>query len=419
MTRSQPSTNPLNWLIAALLLGGLIHPSSVTADDWTRFRGENGAGLSDLRGVPFSWSESDYAWTFEPGHVGHSSPVIWGKTMFITSASEGGTERFVHCLDADSGKERWKVSLAFEPSNKHQKNSWASSTPTTDGERVYVIFSDDKSQIVTAWDFQGHEVWKRDLGPFGQDHGQGVSPIVANGLLIVPNDQPGPSSLLALDSRTGTTVWEIERPVAKTSFSTPMLLPGRGQEVQLISLSEAAGLTSHDLMSGQLNWQSPPMPMRTVASPVVSEGLLIAFCGTAGNGKYLMAVNSQIDAQGDSRIVFERKTQLPYVPTPVAFNELLFLWGDSGVLVCLEMPTGRELWAKRIANATFSSSPVCIDGHLYGVSEDGEVFIVKASRDYELAGRVSLGQPCHATPAVANGHLYLRTFHKLLALKAR
>ncbi len=419
MTRSQPSFVPISCLIAILIFGGLNHHSAVQAQNWTRFRGENGAGLSDLKGIPLNWSESDYAWTFEPEHVGHSSPVVWEKSVFITSASEGGTERFVHCLDADTGKERWKVSLGFAVSEKHQKNSWASSTPTTDGERIYAIFSDDQSQIVTAWDFQGKEIWHRDLGPFGQDHGQGVSPIVSNGLLIVPNDQPGPSSLLALDAKTGNTVWNVDRPVAKTSFSTPMLLPGRGQEIQLISLSEAAGLTSHDLMTGKLNWQSPAMPMRTVASPVVSEGLLIAFCGTAGNGKYLMAVNSKIDAPGDSRIVFERKTQLPYVPTPIAVDELLFLWGDAGLLVCLEMPTGRELWAKRIANATFSSSPVYIDGHLYGVSEDGEVFIVKAARDYELAGRVSLGQPCHATPAVANGHLYLRTFHKLFALKAR
>ncbi len=339
--------NPRYSLIGLSLLAlclfnasaGVSGPSELlAADNWPRFRGENGTGISSLKGIPTQWTDQDYAWKFSPGQIGHSSPIVWDKTLFMTSASEGGIERFIHSVNADSGIENWRVSLGFTPSPKHEKNSWASSTPTTDGQRVYTIFADEASQIVGAWDFNGKEIWTKNLGSFGKDHGQGVSPIVANGLLIVPNDQPGPSSLLALNAETGETVWEIERPVAKTSFSTPMLLPGRGQEVQLISLSEAAGMTSHDLATGQLFWQTPPMPMRTVASPVVSEGLLIAYCGSAGNGKYLMAARADIDVPAESRIVFERKTQLPYVPTPIAYDGLLFLWGtpvSSSVWRCL------------------------------------------------------------------------------------
>lgn len=402
-------------LALTLVLTGV----SAGADNWSRFRGENGTGLSSLQGLPTTWTDSDYAWTVEFANVGHSSPVVWGKSLFVTTATEGGTQRFLHCLNADSGAELWQQSLSFKESAKHLKNSWASSTPATDGERVYVIFADDESHVVAAWDFQGQQVWTRNLGSFGKDHGQGVSPIVAGDLVIVPNDQPGPSSILALNAKSGEVVWSVERPIAQTSYSTPMLIPGDGGSAQLICLSQAAGVTSFDVQTGRLNWQTAAMPMRTVASPVASDGIIIAFCGSGGSGKYLMAVNSAEGLQPEARLVFDRKVQLPYVPTPIVYNGLLFLWGDAGVLNCLEMPTGREIWKERINGAAFSGSPICVNGVIYAITEDGEVIVVRAARDFELLGRVALGQKSHSTPAVANGHLYLRTFNKLFALKAK
>lgn len=396
----------------------LVSPVSA-AEHWSRFRGENGTGISEQKGLPVTWKDSDYAWTVDFANVGHSSPVIWDKMLFVTTATDGGTERFLHCLNADTGAELWQQQMSFKKSDKHLKNSWASSTPATDGQHVYVIFSDDESQVVAAWDFSGKQIWTRNIGPFGKDHGQGVSPIVAGELLIVPNDQPGPSSIMALNKTNGEVVWRVERPVAKTSFSTPMLIPGDGGSAQLICLSEAAGLTSFDVMTGRINWQTDPMPMRTVASPVMHHGIIIAFCGSAGSGKYLMAVNSAEGLPREARLVFERKVQLPYVPTPVVYNDLLFLWGDAGVLNCVEMPTGRDVWKERVNGAAFSGSPICADGVIYAITEDGEVIVVRASREFELLGRVPLGQKSHSTPAVANGHLYLRTYNKLFALKAR
>lgn len=406
-------------ILSLLSLTLLLSSVANGAENWPRFRGENGTGISHQTGIPDTWQETDYAWKIDVPHIGHSAPIVWEKSLFITSAVEGGSDRFLHCLDADTGMQRWQISMSFQDSPKHVKNSWASSTPATDGLRVYVIFADEASQIVGAWDFDGRQIWTRNIGAFGKDHGQGVSPIVANGLVIVPNDQPGPSSILALKAEDGTIVWSVDRPTEKTSFSTPMLLPGRDGSTQLICLSQASGLASLDLMTGKLNWKTPPMPLRTVASPVEHEGLIVAYCGQAGNGKYLLAAHAAEDVKDESRIAFERKVQLPYVPTCIATDGLLFLWGDAGVVSCLEMKTGRELWTKRISDASFSGSPVWIDGRLFAISEAGDVFVVRASRDYELLGRIPLGDRSHSTPAVANGHLYLRTFGKLFALKAQ
>lgn len=407
-------------LLRLILASALLSVTAAdAAENWPRFRGENGTGLSHQKGIPVTWTDSDFAWKVEFPNIGHSAPVVWDKHLFVTTATEGGSNRFLHCLNADTGAEQWQVTMTFHDSPKHTKNSWASSTPATDGERVYVIFADEESQVIGAWDFAGKQVWTRNIGAFGKDHGQGVSPIVANGLVIVPNDQPGPSSVLALNSQTGEVVWTVDRPTEKTSFSTPMLLPGKDGSTQLICLSQAAGMTSYDLLTGRLNWKTPAMPLRTVASPVEHQGLIVAYCGQAGNGKYLMAVHADEDVREESRIAFERKVQLPYVPTCIATDGLLFLWGDAGVVTCLEMQTGRELWTKRISNAAFSGSPVWIDGKLYAMSENGDVYVLSAAREYELLGTTPLGEASHSTPAVANGHLYLRTFTKLIALKAR
>ncbi len=392
--------------------------ASARGDNWPRFRGDNGAGLSTQSGIPATWNDDDYAWKIDLPGVGHSSPVIWGKSLFITSAKEDGTQRSLQCLDADSGTERWQIPLSFGRSEKHPKNSWASSTPVTDGERVYLVSADEESQIAAAWDFSGNQIWSRNLGAFSREHGQGASPIVAGDLLIVPNDQPGPSSLLALRVTDGEVVWQVERPSAHTTYSTPMLLPAGEGRQQVICLSQPTGMSSYDLATGALKWQTKPMPMRTVSSPVEFGGVVIATCGSAGTGKYLMAVDTGDAVAAESRIVFERTTQLPYVPTSIARDGLLFLWGDTGVLKCLELPSGEEVWMKRVTGGTFSGSPIWVDGRLFAVSEEGEVFVVRASREYEFLGRTSLGEGSHATPAVANGHLYLRTFGKLFALPA-
>ncbi len=405
-------------IFAVTFLCGSVLSAEAFSQNWPRFRGENGSGISSQPGIPVTWSDRDYAWKVELPNIGHSAPVIWSKSLFVTSAAEGGGERFLHCLDADSGIQKWQASVKMAESKKHLKNSWASSTPATDGSRVYAMFADASRLLIAAWDFEGHQVWSKDLGSYESEHNLGASPIVQDGLLIIPNDQVGPSSLMALKPETGEVIWQAERRAGKTSYSTPVIAPGKDSDLQIICISESNGITGTDLRTGRLNWQTDKLPMRTVASPIVADGMVFATCGEGGNGKNFMAAKTDIAADSTSRIVYERKTMLPYVPCLIAKDGLLFLWGDKGIMMCLDLLTGAEVWSERI-DGQFSGSPICIEDRIYCVTEDGIVVVLKAGREFKELGRTPLGDDCHSTPAVANGHLYLRTFRHIFALKAK
>lgn len=411
------ASRPAAFLLAATTL--LAAVSAAPAQNWTRFRGPNGTGISDLKGIPATWSPGDFVWKVTLPGVGHSSPVIWKNKLFITSAIDEGAVRYLHCLDATSGKKLWTKTTGLNKSHKHKKSSWASATPAVDAERVYVAFADKESYFLAAYDHGGELQWRRDLGPFDSQHGQGVSPIVFEDLVILPNDQDGPSSIVAFNKRTGQTVWSTLRSIRRTSYATPMILREKGKKPQLICASGATGVTSLDPYTGRQNWQAGEFPLRTVASPIAADGLIIQSCGGGGVGKLLIAVDPTRPEDGaKSRIVYKRERTLPYVPTPVAYKGHVFLWDDNGVVSCVEAKSGRNVWTKRVGG-NFSGSPVCIDGKLYAMNEKGEVVVIAASPRFKSYGKTPLGDFSHATPAVAGGRLYLRTFHHLYCLEAQ
>lgn len=394
--------------------------ATLEAENWPRFRGENGVGVSPQKGLPVKWSPGDYAWNIELPGVGHSSPIIWGDKLFVTSAIDDGAIRYLHCLDAKTGKKHWSRVFGLNRSHKHAKGSWASSTPTADGEQVYVAFSDDERYTLAAYDYDGNLAWRRSLGSFESQHGQGVSPVVFEDMVFITNDQKGPSSVVALNKHTGDTVWSVLRSVRKTSYATPMILKLKNRKPQLITVSGAMGITSLDPYTGNQNWITGEFPQRTVASPVFGEGLLIASCGGGGVGSLLIAVDPT--GKGDvsaSHVKYRRERLLPYVPTPIIYRGHLYLWNDNGVVSCVEIKTGKNVWTKRVENEKFSGSPVCIDGKLYCMSEAGDMIVVAASPQYKFLGKTPLGDFSHATPALANGRLYLRTFHRLACLEAK
>ena len=404
-------------LVAIGLFTFLTTPSA--AQNWTRFRGKNGAGISEQKGIPVTWSPGDYAWNVALPGVGHSSPVIWNDKLFLTSAVDRGAVRYLFCLNARTGRQIWARAIGLNRSHKHKKNSWASSTPTVDGERVYVAFADKESYLLAAYDMEGNLVWRRNLGSFESQHGQGVSPIVFEDLVIIPDDQDGPSSIIAVNRRTGKTVWSTLRSVRRTSYATPLVLRRPGKTPQLICASGAMGVTSLDPQTGRLNWYTGEFPLRTVASPILADGLIISSCGGGGIGKLLIAVDP--NGHGDvskTNIRWQRNRTLPYVPTPVAYRGHIFLWDDNGVVSCLETATGRNIWTKRIGG-NFSGSPICIDGKLYIMNEQGDVVVIAASPRYRFFGKTPLGDPSHATPAIADGRLYLRTYHRVFCLRTR
>lgn len=396
------------------LLICLMIVERTSADDWPRFRGPDGAGIAAAPDVPSEWTSKDYAWeTLLPG-VGHSSPVVKDGQLFVTAANDEGTARQLVCLDAATGKVIWTKALALQTDKLHAKNSFASATPALGPESVVVAFADDDRYLVSAFLYDGTPAWTRDLGPFESPHGHGASPIVWNDLVIVPNDQDGTSSLVALDSQSGEIIWNSPRESKDTSYSTPFVLERENQAPQLIVSCNALGVTSLDPATGALNWRSGALPQRTVGSPVFAGGLIYQTCGQGGRGTLMIGIDPTL-GELENRVKFEEKKLLPYVPTPVALEDHLYLWNDNGIVVCLDLKTRSPVWTERIGG-NFSASPICVNGLLYGVSEEGEVAVVRASPTFELVGRSSLGDRSHATPAVANGRVFFRTFNKVICL---
>lgn len=422
MTTADSTSN--RWTrIVAVCCWAAFSCGSAVAENWPQFRGSDGAGISSAKGIPTNWSQGDYLWDVAIDGIGHASPVIWGEHVFVISSEDDGAIRRLVCLSSQSGKQLWTQSIGMNrlrPQN--QKSSNASSTPATDGERVYVLFADKESYLVAAYDFSGELLWRRSLGAFESQHGLGVSPIIVDDMLIVCNDQDGPSSIFALDKKSGATRWVSPRSFRgqSTSYSTPLVWQDGKGAPQLICASGPLGISSLDLHTGTPNWHSGAFPLRTVASPVAGGGLFIASCGQGGRyGVLQVAVDPHSrDEEGLAKVVWKREKMIPYVPTPIVYGEYLFDWTDEGIIACVDLKTGKDVWVKRLGGK-FTSSLVCIDGKLYAVDEGGKVTVIEAGPEFKELGTADLGDSSYSTPAVANGRLYLRTFSRLKCLQAK
>ncbi|WP_339733887.1 PQQ-binding-like beta-propeller repeat protein [uncultured Gimesia sp.] len=410
-------TTPLRTALGICLCLSAL--TTLQAENWPRFRGIDGSGISSEKGFPQKWTEKDYAWQKELPGVGHSSPSIWGDNLFVTSALGEGETRYLFCIDPKTGQEKWRRETKLKKSHKHRKGSWASSTPATDGEHVYVEFADEESYFLIAYDLKGNQIWERNLGSFTSQHGHGSSPIIYKDLLIATNDQQGPSSVTAFNKLTGKTIWQADRAVRRTSYATPIIINHPNTGPQLICVSGATGVSSLDPETGKANWTTGEFPMRTVSSPVYGEGLIFATCGGGGRGKLLYGVDPTGSGNiKETHIKYQRSTKLPYVPTPIVYEGHLYLWGDSGVVSCVDLATQKNVWTERV-DGGYSSSPVCINGVLYCIDENGQVAMIDASPQFKSYGKVKLNDPSHATVVVANGRMFLRTFKNLYCLDAQ
>ncbi len=394
-----------------LLIGG----SATLAQEWTRFRGPNGTGISPAAALPSAWTEADYAWRVELPGQGHSSPVLWGDQVFLTSAVDDGAERLVMSLRASDGAAQWLKHFPGAAHPKHQLNSFASPTPAVDAEHVYVSWSSPESYLLLALTHAGHEVWRVDLGPFVSQHSAGPSPIVHGDLVILGNDQDGDSFLLAVDRGTGQERWRTPRRTDRVAYSTPCLYERPGSKPELIFLSGAHGTSGIDPHTGHTLWELPVFDKRTVSSPVCGAGLIFGTCGSGAGGNYVAAVRPGAAGGVPAELAFKLEKAAPYVPTPVVVDNRLFLWGDAGVVTCVELPSGSVIWQRRVGG-NFFGSPVWVAGKLYCQSSDGDVAVIAAADEYALLGKSPLGELSHSTPAVAGGRMFLRSVSHLAAL---
>ncbi|MGA2621410.1 MAG: PQQ-binding-like beta-propeller repeat protein [Thermoguttaceae bacterium] len=408
----------LAGILALELAGSAGRPAG--GQEWTRFRGPNGSGECETAGIPATWTNQDYKWRVKLPGSGHSSPVVWGDRVYVTAARAADATRIVCCLDASDGTTVWQRTFPSKPHPMNDMNSFASSTPVVDRERIYLACTTPEEYTLVALDrIDGQPVWRRELAGFVAQHGFGASPILLDDLLIVPNDQDGPSSVVAVECATGKTRWTAPRESKIAAYSTPIVYrPDHGRP-QLILTSTAHGFSSLDPLSGAVNWELKVLKHRTVGSPMLASGLIVAAAGEGGGGRQLLAVRPGDPLRNvPPAVAYEVEGKLPYVVTPVARGNLLFLWSDQGVVTCLEATSGKRLWSQRVGGRFFGS-PIRVRDRLYAISREGEVVVLAAADRYQLLGRMSLGEPSQSTPAVAGGVLYLRTLSQVMAVGGR
>jgi outer membrane protein assembly factor BamB len=391
--------------------------------EWTRFRGPNGSGISSASNIPVQVTPADYLWKADLPGVGHSSPVLWGEKLFVTSAENTKGKRHLHCLDARTGKPVWSRTYVFKDYHTHELNTTASSTPTVDAERVYTIWPTPDAYLVMALDHDGTELWRRDLGKLAIQHGGAVSPILAGNTIILgiyQEQESAPGFLFGLDKKTGEMRWKIPRKAnPSAAYSSPLIFKPKSGKDEAVFTSTAHGFTSVDPETGAINWELPDaFNVRCVASPVLAGDLIFATAGQGDGVKKGVAVRpGSAQSKTPPKLEYRVERGATYVPTPIAFGDRIFTWGDGGIVSCLKADTGEVVWNERVASGVnFYGSPVCAAGRLYALSTKGELVVVEASDTFKILGKSDLGEGSHATPAVANGRMYIRTLSHVICI---
>lgn len=411
----------VRFLAIAALVGWV--GSSVSAQEWTRFRGPNGSGIAAGNAIPSAFTPSEINWRTELPGTGHSSPSIWKDRAFLVSADPQSASRYVLGIDTTSGDILWQKKFAAGESHLHSKSSYASCSPAVDEDHVYVAWADDNSTRLIALTHDGETSWEVDLGPWVSQHGFGTSPMVYQDKLIISLMQlgdprkvrdrtAGKSRLIAFDRKSGELVWEAERTSDVAAYSVPCVYTmADGKEV-LICNSSAHGIAAHDPATGKQLWAEQVFDKRSVSSPVVAGEYILGSCGSGGGGNSVSAVDPN---GGRPKLAWRLSRSASYVPSPIAADGKVFVWYDKGIVSCLDGKTGDVLGQKRIGG-NYYGSPVLVGGRLFCMSEEGELVVVAADENLKLLGRTPLGEGSESTPAVSDGVMYLRTYSHLISV---
>ena len=415
---------PLSLTVIALTSLAMNAP----AEDWTRFRGPNGTGVSHAKTIPTNLTAADINWKVELPGMGHSSPVVWGDRVFLTSTGDNAGGFNVLCLSAADGKQLWKRDYPLTPFARHKFNSFASATPAVDASAVYVVWNEPDHYFLAALDHNGTQLWQRDFGPFVSQHACGTSPIVVGDKVILGGEQDGQefvpestrngeSFIVAVNAKTGATIWRTPRNNRVVAYSTPCVRETKDGKRSLIFNSQAHGIYAVDPDTGKVLWEyANAFDKRSVSSPFMSGDIIFGSSGSGGGGNRAVAIKAgDATPSGQPELAYEVKKSAPYVPTGVAVGDLVWLWSDAGIVTCLHGPTGEIRYQERVGG-NFFGSPIWVDGRLFCVSTSGELDVVEASEKFNVLHRFPLEELCHSTPAVAGGRLYIRTEKHLVSL---
>jgi len=411
---------------------------TASAGNWPQWRGPDGSGVSTEKNLPSEWSPTkNIKWKTPIEGRSHSSPIVWGNRIFLTTAVEGAEvpgakavkhqiegKDFLHpdsvgankkhtfkviALDRDSGKIVWQQT-AWEGTpfdDRHRKSSYAASTPATDGKMVYAFFG---TEGLYAYDFKGKLVWKAQLGNIGTlGMGAATSPILFDNFVIVQADEENATAsfIVALDKKTGKEVWKTPRKI-QVSWCTPLLVRTATRTELITSGTEA--VIAYDPATGKELWRHKGLESNAIPSPVANNEMAYFVAGFPTKITYAIRLGQNGDLTGTPNVPWKYEKGTAYVPSPILYGDYLYLTTDRGILTALDAKTGEVKYeGGRIPiPATFTASPVAFEGKILMTSEDGDTFLIKAGPKHEILGTNSVGEAVYASPAIADGRIFIR-----------
>ena len=421
--------------------------------NWPSFRGTQASGIAEGQNLPESWNGKtgeNILWRTPIPGLAHSSPIVWGKRIFVTSAvstdpkatfrpglyGDGDASKdrsrhrwMIYALDKHSGKIVWeRVAHEGEPIEKrHIKSTYANSTPATDGRIVVAWFG---SQGVHAYDVNGRFLWKVDLGHLDLgaydiptfEWGSASSPIIWNGLVILQCDTQTDSFMLALDASTGKTVWKTDRDELPSWGTPTVATTSAGPELVANASNYIRG---YDPRTGKELWRLGRSSKITAPTPIFADGVFVVASGRGPERPiFVLRPNSRGDLTlpegktNSEAIVWSRTGRGSYMPTPLIYNGVLYVLANNGLFDAYNLQTGEEIYRQRLPliGSGFSASPVAADGKIYLANEDGEMLVVAAGQKFSHLGTNSMGELLMATPALSDGVMYVRSSTGLFAI---
>ena len=425
----------MHWLVSLLVA---LPCFTVLAENWPSWRGPTGQGISKETRLPLHWSAtSNVVWKSAIPGESWSSPIVWEDRVFVTTTTQNGAKCHVICLDRRGGGEIWRKEVLEQiPLRKEGKNSFATSTPCTDGERVYAVFGDGS---IVALTMAGGVVWTNREVQFYSRHGLGASPILYRDLLIMPFDgsnritAPGQwpnntpeerlgwqipwdrSFIAALDTKTGKRVWTAKRGMSRIAHATPVILQSAGKD-QLLSIAGDA-VQAVDLKDGERLWSVYCQGEGLVPTPVFNDELVFAASGfektTLRGIKHLGNYQN-----GEDRIAWEQRKGVPSQSSLLYIDPYVYAITDGGIASCYKVNNGDIVWQERVGG-NHSASPIYAEGKIYFLSEQGESVVIASGPEFKILARNNIGEKCQASYGASRDQMFIRSASSLFCIGAR
>jgi outer membrane protein assembly factor BamB len=429
--------------------------SDLAAPNWHRWRGPDATGVAPQGNPPLHWdAETNIKWKVDVEGRANSSPIVWGDRIFVLTAVDTGrpgeaaelppevveakandpdldkdkdageprVPKNIHqlkviCFLRSTGQRLWeRVAAEVTPREKlHDTNTYASSSPTTDGQRVYASFG---SLGIYCYDLDGNPLWQRDFGDINTENefGEGSSPTIHEGTLIVNYDQNGPCFITALDAATGKPKWKRDRPDEMTSWNTPIVVTSGGRTQVVVNGKLSRG---YDITNGDVIWECGGQAKLAIASPVALGDVVYCMTGFRGNAVYAIPLDAVGDITGTDKVVWHTDASGPYVPSPILYGDrLYFTKSSSNVISCVDAHTGKPyIDQKRVAGLDKQyASPVGAAGRIYFTGRDGTTVAIRHADELEVLATNALGEDVDATPAIVGNQIFIRGHEHLYCI---